>query len=182
MHQIIPGIAKKLRFVKMLKFLVFILLMQLFFQSLKAQTLIKLRSTLSQSGSSKSFSSSGKEYLIQQSIGQSSTIGMVQSDKIILRQGFIQPNHGQSDGIISEVLLVSVSPNPFMSDITLTFVDNITDDLYLTLYDSYGKSIFCKRYGAVQILNINFNNIATGLYILRVNSGNKYFSAKLIRD
>jgi hypothetical protein len=164
------------------KLLFLILLTQLSFQPANAQTLVKIRSTLCAGGSSKKFISNGKEYFIQQSIGQTSLIGLSQADTVLLRQGFIQPVNSLSNTLDIKKLQVSVFPNPFSSTVTLLFTEEISDQLYITFYDSFGKTVYCKENGATQQLCLDVGSLSSGLYIIRVNSGKKYFLSKLIKE
>ena len=159
-----------------------ILLVQLSFQTIKAQELQKLRSTVSASGSSKTVTSQGKQYIVQQSIGQPGVIGLYQTNGLILRQGFIQPLQGAKQGFSSKNLQMNISPNPFSTDITLSFADHIYDYLFVTLFDMVGNAVYFKKYGAVQEINLNPGDLASGPYILRVYTNRKHYVVKLIKE
>ncbi len=169
-------------FKKQLKLLFFILLVLLSFQTVNSQALIKLRSTVSNGGSSKIFISKGHNYYFQQSIGQSSVIGLSQDNNFLLRQGFIQPLKDSINPIPFEILKAIVSPNPFSENLTVSFAEDISDILYLTLYDLNGKIVYFNKYEANQELNLNLHSLAPAVYLIKVNTSTKCFYAKMIRD
>jgi len=75
-------------------FLIFILFILINF-SVKAQNTSSpflMRATLSASGSSETVTFDNLNFIIQQSIDQSSVIGTSKNNGYTLRQGFIQPN------------------------------------------------------------------------------------------
>ena len=167
---------------KFLKLFFLILLVQLSFKTVKSQAPIKLRSTLSISGSSKTISFQDKHFLVQQSIGQSSVIGLSQGIDYLLRQGFIQPLKGSNNGIASENLQVTVSPNPFPGEVTVSFTEMIWDDLYISLCDLNGRTVYSNKHAAAQEINLNFGSLQPALYIIRVYTNKKYYISKLIKE
>ena len=170
------------RFKKQLKLFFFILLVLLSFQTVNSQALIKLRSTVSNGGSSKIFISNDHQYYLQQSIGQSSVIGLSQDDNYLLRQGFIQPLKDSINPITFETLLAIVFPNPFSEHLTVSITEEISDILYVTLYDLNGKIVYFNKYGAIKDLNLNLHSLAPAVYLIKVNTSTKCFYAKMIKD
>ena len=158
-----------------------ILLALLSLQTINSQALIKLRSTLSSGGSSRTFEVNGREYFFQQSIGQSSVIGLSQDNNYLLRQGFIQPLKGSAARIILGSLPATVFPNPFSSDITISFAEEISGILYVTLLTMNGKVVLFKKYGDAREVNLDVGSLAPSVYILRVSSGSRYYYAKLVK-
>ena len=150
----------------------------------KAQELLsKQRSTLSMGGASKIYTSNGKQYIVQQSIGQASVINSYQANGFVLRQGFIQPLMGTTGTAKrNNNLQASVSPNPFSNTIRISFSEEISDNLYVTVCSLHGKTLFSKSFQKSQELTITLNHLSTGFYIIRVNSGSKYFVSKIIKD
>ena len=86
---------------ELIKLFLGILLMQLSSQTVNSQALIKQRSTLSISGSSKTITSRGQQFYMQDIVGQSGAIGLSQRNNYLLRQGFIQPIKGSNISIES---------------------------------------------------------------------------------
>jgi hypothetical protein len=165
----------------LIKLLTTILLLLLSLQTIKAQTITKLRSTLSAGGSSNTFMANGKQYYLQHSIGQSSVIGLSHRNNYLLRQGFIQPLEGYNKSIKLASLPGTVSPNPFSEKIIVSFSEEISDDLFVTFYDLNGKIIYFNKYGAAQELNLDVSSLAPAIYLIRVNTTTKCFYSKIIK-
>jgi hypothetical protein len=170
----------KFRF--LFSFFLFVLLAQLSLQTVKAQSLIKLRSTLSVGGSSTVLTSQGKQRSVQQSVGQSSVIDSYQAKGYVLRQGFIQPANGFSTNKTNQELQASVSPNPFSSNVTVLLSETISDNIYVTLYDLFGQTIYSTKHNATQELNLDFSCLTSGIYIIKINTSRKHLTAKLIKE
>jgi len=168
--------------IRNLRFILFVLLVPLSLQPASAQVPVKLRSTLSIGGSSKTQTSNGKLFSVQQSIGQSSVIDSYKAKGYVLRQGFLQPFNGSSNSKTNQDLQATVSPNPFSENIIVSFSEAILDDLYVTLYDMFGQTVFNKQYQATQELNLDFAYLPSGLYIIKINTSRKHLTAKLIKE
>lgn len=159
-----------------------VLLLFLSVQNVNSQAPKMLRSSLNISGSSKSIVLNGDKYFYQQSVGQDGIIGLNQSSPLALRQGFIQPLYANSPRLKDKnSLKVLVYPNPVNDYVRMTFSDVITDDIVITIHNSWGKVVGNSSYEAAQELLINLNELPIGLYILKINSGNKISSVKLIK-
>ena len=167
---------------KLLKLFLLILLVQLPLQTVKCQALIKLRSTISISGSSKTIAIQDQQFYVQQIIGQSGVIGLSKDNNYLLRQGFIQPIESSNNIIASKNLGVTISPNPFPSEIIVSFTEKISDDLYVSLCDLNGKTVYFNKYAATQNINLNFGSLPPALYIIRVYTDKKYYISKLIKE
>ena len=165
-----------------LKLILLALLVLLSLQSASAQTPVKLRATLSLGGTSNSFTAMGKHYFVQQSVGQSSVIDSYKAAGFLLRQGFIQPLKGASKASSTQTLQATISPNPFSSTITLSLTDAISENLYVTLHDLYGRILFANRFAATQELSLDFGSLAPGIYILSVTTGKMHLVAKVTKD
>ncbi|WP_298371316.1 T9SS type A sorting domain-containing protein [uncultured Lutibacter sp.] len=140
------------------------------------------RSTISVQGNSENISINKKNYVIQQSIGQSSVIGTFQSDRIALRQGFIQPPLISSEIILEETTIEAIIyPNPFESSINITFNENLKEQLSIFIFDMLGRVVYQNNREASQKININLSNLASAQYILNITSGNKKFKANLVK-
>jgi len=139
------------------------------------------RSTLSIGGASKTYNNKGKQYTIQQSIGQSSVIDSYQANGFVLMQGFIQSLDGLSNQKQNNYLHALVSPNPFSNSIRISFSDEISDNLYVSVCSLHGRVVYSDACPKSQELYLNLINLSPGFYIIRVNSGSKYFAAKVIK-
>jgi len=168
-----------IRFSKL--FFLFVLV-QVTLKTVSAQEIKKQRSALSLSGTSKEFYNQGQEYIVQQSIGQPGVIGLSKANGILLRQGFIQPPLNLGRINTENYLQASIHPNPFSNSINVTIVDKVTEKIYVTVYDLYGRKVFDKSYNAVQNLIIELGNIPSGFYLLRMKSDTKSLTKKLIKE
>ena len=162
-----------------LTFLFFLLLF--FIHPIRSQAQVKIRSTLCVSGSSNTVTIQDRQFFFQQTVGQPGITGLSGQNKYLLRQGFIQPLKGSGKITESERLQVEIKPNPFSSDITLSFDEEIAGDLYVSLYDLSGKTVYIKKFAAAQEIYLNFGTIPVAFYVLRVYSENKYYISKLIK-
>ncbi len=153
------------------------------FQQGTAQTPVKLRSTLGVGGSSKAVSYKNRCYIIRQSIAQTSVIGSFRSSGFVLHQGFIQPSIYFAKVEEQEAkLMATVYPNSFASDVTITFGEAISCDIKVAVCDLSGRLVFSCTYKPTQVLDVNLHFFASGLYVVRITSGKKVFSTKLIKD
>jgi hypothetical protein len=164
------------------RLLIYILLAHLPLQMLHAQHPVKLRSVVNNGGQSQTFSIQNHEYLGQQSIGEPGAIGPNKAGTFLLRQGFIQPPGHPDAKIAPGDPLLTVAPNPFSSGINVSLSDTISGDLFITLYDIYGKSIYNNRLMATGEFFLDFSMFSPGLYILKVRTGPGYYVAKLIKE
>ena len=169
-------------FRKLIKLFLLILLAQLSIQTVQSQTAVKLRSTLSINGSSKSIAIDDQHFFVQQIIGQSGIIGLSRDHNYLLRQGFIQPLEGSKNSIESENLQLTVSPNPFPGELRISFTEQISDDLYVSLSDLNGKTVYFKKFAATGEINLNFGTLPPSLYIIRVYTDKKYYISKLVKE
>ena len=156
--------------------------LQLSIQTVVSQAPVKLRSTLSISGSSRAVTIANQHLFVQQIIGQSGAIGLSSASTYQLRQGFIQPLKSAKKIIETENLLVTVSPNPFPGELRISFIEQISDELYVSLCDLNGKTLYFNRYPATQEINLEFGSLPPALYIIRVYTDKKYYISKLIKE
>lgn len=164
-------------------FLLFVVLgfVPLFAQKSSSAHLV--RSTTSVVGSSKKVMINNKTYRIQQSIGQGSVIGMATNGNYTLRQGFIQPN------ILAKIidknspltLKVSAYPNPFTEGITLSFIDEVTTDINIVLYDVLGHVLLSKKYTPQQAIHIRLKHLAIGNYLLKIQGNQQQIIKNILK-
>jgi len=146
----------------------------------KAQELV--RSTLSISGFSKQLSEADGAFLIQQSIGQAGAIGTTQVSGVELRQGFIQSNLKVSKRIdaVSDLDAV-VFPNPIRSELNVKFNENISDKIFISMYDMMGRLVFIKEQNPQQEITLDVENLASSAYSLRIATGTKQFKVNILK-
>tara|TARA_B100001758_G_C17981401_1_gene388333 strand:+ start:20 stop:514 length:495 start_codon:yes stop_codon:yes gene_type:complete len=140
-----------------------------------------LRSTISNNGSSVKTINKG---IVQQSIGQSSLVGLQYTSKYIIRQGFIQPTHLKSTLPISNdvELSVDIYPNPTTDRITLDFREAVTGEVLLSIYDYSGRLIIEESQEAQATLSYSLNSLAPGNYFIQVSGSNKAFVTQIAKQ
>jgi len=142
-----------------------------------------VRSTIGVSGSSEIITSNNKQYAVQQSFGQASAIGTFYDNNYTVRQGFIQPN------VLAKIVDISIPlnleaivyPNPFVDGISISFSEEISDNVEVDVFDALGRLVLSKSYVANQKVNVQFNNLMVADYILKVTANNKQFVKKILK-
>lgn len=73
-------------------------------------------------------------------------------------------------------------PNPSKGDFTLQFNSNSGKDINVNVYDISGKLVYNNNYSSTSRFDkqINLNNVSSGIYIMKVNDGDKSVTRKLI--
>ena len=166
-------------------FLIFILFILINF-SVKAQNTSSpflMRATLGASGSSETVTFDNLNFIIQQSIDQSSVIGTSKNNGYTLRQGFIQPN------VLGKILDTSMPidleanfyPNPFTEKVSLAFTQQINGHIEVAVFDMVGKLVFLKKYEAIQSLQLQFDNLSLGAYILKITANNRQLIKNIMK-
>lgn len=142
-----------------------------------------IRSNLGISGSSHTFTANTKQYIVSQSIGQASVIGTSSNSGYTLRQGYQQPSSLTYiiplDG--DNKLKAIIYPNPFQQSISISFSELILNDIEVLLFDIKGSLIYSGKFIGSPLIRISLSDIANGYYVIKVSSGNKQISAKLIK-
>ncbi len=148
--------------------------------SLSAQQI--QRSTLGNGGSSTEISNSDHNYYVSQSVGQSSVTGTLINGKSVIRQGFQQPPIKVE--IISEDtsdIQATIFPNPVEANITIQFNEELKKPINVVIYDVLGKQIVNTSEKPTRFFHLNLSHLATGTYLLNIISGNRAFTARLIK-
>ena len=140
-----------------------------------------LRSTISNSGSS---TKTENNYVLQQSIGQRSVVGLKQTSEHIVRQGFIQPAQLKRMLAASNTsnLLVSVYPNPTTDKITIAFRELVTGKVNLSIYDQMGKLVMEESKEGQAELSYSLANLVVGNYFLKVNTATKEYVTQISKQ
>lgn len=141
------------------------------------------RSSLGIGGSSHSIVTKKGTYFVSQSIGQSSVIGTFSNNGYYLRQGYQQPaaKIKVSPILSSNNLLANVYPNPFEQSVSISFSQSMKKDISVLVFDLIGKLVYTKTFTPSQHIEIQFDDISSGTYLLKVLSNNKIFHSKLIK-
>ncbi len=166
-----------------MKTFMFFFICCLYLLQTNAQSTPLIRSTFGISGSSETVSTETNTYIIQQSIGQTSAIGTFNSSNYTLRQGFIQPNVLAiiKDENIPLNLQITIYPNPFEHNISLSFNEEIKDNVSISIFDMAGRSIFSKRYSENQQIDVQLDFLPSGAYIIKAIANHKQFISKIIK-
>jgi hypothetical protein len=140
-----------------------------------------LRSTISNSGSS---TQTEDNYVVQQSVGQSSLIGLQETSKHTVRQGFIQPAQLKRMLATSNAsdLSVSIYPNPTTDKITLAFEELVTGKVNLSIYDQMGKLVMEENRESEVELTYSLVNLAVGNYFVKVNTSTKEYVTQISKQ
>ena len=140
-----------------------------------------LRSTILSSGSS---TQTDNKYIVQQSVGQISPIGLKKTNKHTVRQGFIQPAHLKRMLAASNAanLLVSVYPNPTTDKITISFRELVTGIVNISIYDQMGKLVMEENKEGQAELSYSLANLSAGNYFVKVNTSNKEYVTQISKQ
>ncbi|HEY6142352.1 MAG TPA: T9SS type A sorting domain-containing protein [Flavobacterium sp.] len=155
---------------------------QLYGQNTSSKQLV--RSTTGVSGSSKNINIQNVNYVVQQSVGQSSVIGTFVSGDLALRQGFIQPNSFSkttSEEVSIPFLQAVVYPNPFFENIHLLFSEEITSKVSVEIFDITGRFIYSQNFEPSQNIDIVLGSLPRSSYVLKVEANGKQFMKKIIK-
>lgn len=174
---------------KLTKYILFLLLLIWVAPSINGQAVTKpdtykiIRSNIGLGGSSKILYTSKGSYVVSQSIGQSSVIGTSSNSGYFLRQGYQQPTNRIKVTPVSSGndLLANVFPNPFNQSVSVSFFQNIKSDISVEVFNLIGKLIYTKKFAPSKRIEIHFDDISSGTYLLKVLSDNKIFHSKLIK-
>ena len=168
-----------------MKIVACIILLFGFLQDCKAQNNSGYRimsSSLGSSGSSQHVVTTNGTYKISQSIGQTSVIGTHFNNGYYLRQGYQQPlGKLKISKTNTNDLDLLLYPNPFKESVTIKFNSAIQDNVLVRLFSVQSKLIYAKEFLPAQEIKLLINDISTGTYFLKINSGRLYFGTKLIK-
>ena len=160
------------------------LLLFLFVGMASAMSQELVRSTVGVSGTSSTVQSGDKSYVIQQSVGQSSVIGLYSANNYTLRQGFIQPPirilsvGSDSNNPIDAVLY----PNPFESDVRIVFNESLEGSVAITIYDMLGRVVHTRTMNAGKEINLELSFLSSAQYVLLLTSNNREFKANILKE
>lgn len=142
-----------------------------------------IRSNLGSGGSSKVVTTNNGKYSVSQSIGQLSVIGTYSKKGYYLRQGYQQPLYKIKVSSVSQKndLTATIYPNPFKQSVSISFSNTMKNKISVLVFDITGKMIYSKKFKPSQRIQLDFDAISSGSYLLKVLSNNKLFNAKLIK-
>ena len=143
-----------------------------------------LRQAISMEGQTFMVNLAGRDFYVQQSIGQASVIGRFSNGSHIARQGFIQPVSKQlaSRKQVDETFLNTATwPNPFADRITIEVHDDVQGPILASLRDVMGRTWRSLRLINGQAVDMETLGLPSGIYFLTVTCGSKYNTHKVIK-
>lgn len=145
---------------------------------LKAQTTHLKSSTLGSVGKGEI---SNKNFIIRQSIGQSSVIGRFRNNGLNVGQGFLS-------GVLparksKEVPMKIIAyPNSFVDEVRFRFFPGYNFDVGMTIYDLNGKMVFQEiKVPLNNEIEINIDYLSAGLYLVKFKFGNSFTQTRIIK-
>ena len=171
-----PSNSQKINPYLMNKKLVFIFFLNLVFTYPKCQSIYN--QTISSLGSSNLMDNS--EFIIHQSIGQSSIVGNFNLQNIKVHQGFLKGIYPISKPLESVIILPY--PNPFQEKLVLEFFPYIDNLIKVSVYDLNGKMVHQMDHKTKEnkvFLDLKF--LSSSVYLVLVSSGNQVFHTRIIK-
>lgn len=142
------------------------------------------RSTISNGGGSVEIESNNQSFIIQQSIGQSSVIGLANLVNAKVLQGFIQPD--LLDKILTPdtpaELEADMFPNPFDTHIYLQFDFVPKTNVVVSAYDVMGRVVWSKSYASSDQITIEPTNLNYGYYFFKVECNGMQRVEKILKN
>ena len=134
-------------------------------------------------GSSKTITTNKGNYIVSQSIGQSSVIGTSFNKGYHLSQGYQQASF--KIDIIPDTsnnnLGAMVYPNPFEQSVSVSFSEEILNVIDVVVFDIHNRLIYSKKFQPSPSIQLMLGDVSMGTYVLKVTSNGKIFNAKLIK-
>lgn len=150
-----------------------------FYFSVAAISQVLRNETLSAMGTSTTPSKS--EMVVHQSIGQSSVIGTISSDRIKGNQGFLR---GISSGLFfkEEPFFVTPFPNSFSDRIIFRFVPGLSEEASFSIYDLNGKIVYHNSHKPLNNeVSLNLDFLSNAVYLVIIQSGNRALQTRIIK-
>lgn len=147
-----------------------------------AQEAVKMRSALSAGGTSGTFVSEGKVYLIQHCVGQQSLTGTAAGNNYLLRQGYIQPPLPALKIMpLINSLPATVYPNPMSDHLKISLADIQEGTILITILDLRGTPVLqkgCRYDGAVEL---DLSSLPPAVYTLKITAASRSFHSRIIK-
>ncbi len=141
------------------------------------------RQTLSSIGTSSSLIQPSGELLVQQSIGQLSSIGNGKTSFASAHQGFIQP-YSILGQMTSTTIEATIFPNPFDHLVYIEFKEHHSSPVDVTILDITGRTVYTQQFSLSksQLIEINDLELINGSYIICLKTDYKSLSTQLIKS
>ena len=120
---------------------------------------------------------------ISQSIGQQSVIGSYKGD-INLSQGFQQSQWSRLlRSNPTKLISTLVFPNPFLSTIHFQFSEPVVQPIAVAIFDVTGRLVYASTKTALlNLLNIDLQNLAVGVYFVRLQSATFQYYSQIVKQ
>ena len=119
--------------------------------------------------------------LVQQSIGQSSVIGVFANSSARISQGFLRGIRVVSTEIERPFEAIAF-PNSFSDRITFRFSIEQQEATQARIYDALGKLVYeATHQPKNKEIQLNLPYLATGVYVAHLRSGNKFVQLRIIK-
>lgn len=118
---------------------------------------------------------------VQQSIGQSSVVGVFANSSLRVSQGFLRGIPALSAEIERPFEAIAF-PNSFSDRITFRFTTDVQETTQVRIYDAIGKLVYeatCQPKN--KEVQLNLPDLASGVYVAHLKSGKKFVQLRLIK-
>jgi len=171
------------KFSKYIHLLVVTMLLLFLSQISQAQLSAPSIYTLGMGGSSQTIIINDQEYMIQQSIGQMSSIGTYQTNTLVLQQGFIQPASLEVQSTEAAIALkTTIYPNPVTTSFTITMLENTEEPILVNIYDLAGRTIYTQQFEPAYELTIDLSFLKAGAFMINIKTSNKQNTFNLLKN
>ena len=120
--------------------------------------------------------------LVQQTIGQQSSIGNYFGSAFSVGQGFQQGKITNIKGPSAFNIQITTFPNPFTSKINLQFSTSIDGLIKISMYDVMGKLVMTSEKELLNnMISLDNLNFPDGQYIVKLSTKNFNHTCKLIK-
>jgi hypothetical protein len=79
-------------------------------------------------------------------------------------------------------LRAKVFPNPFSQQLFINFSETILEDISVKIFDLNARIIYRQEFSPLQNIQLRIHDISNGTYFLKVNTGQRQFNTKLIKN
>lgn len=125
-----------------------------------------------------------KGVLINQTIGQQSTIGNYKFPSAIVGQGFQQSliSKSVSTSLVNEILTTTY-PNPFVDQIHFQFSKPVSGLITVTIFDLLGRLVYKEQKEVSQnILTLDNLQFSQNEYLVKLSASNYNYATQIIQS
>lgn len=123
-------------------------------------------------------------YYVSQSVGQVAIVGSSFSRERIVVQGFQQGFSSEGASMTVELQMRSVVPypNPFADIVNFDFGGPVKGEVRVTVFDVSGRLVAARsRTVSGDVLSLQLNFLARGMYLVRLRYGQRSYSTKILK-